>query len=373
MDGNSKVVPEKKNEKLNSRVKQYISLIVCVMIMLVYPIWKEHKIFGIDLPQEKEEEKVETLTPTNDGFIINTTEIGKDIIGYGGITPVEITVSDGKIKSIKALPNKETPEFYGAIKNSDILESLDGKTLEEALNTPIHGISGATYSSKAIIGNMKAGIAYAIDENATAIGNAADSEKLPLKWYITIVIILAGGIVPFFIKDKRYRMLQMILNVLLLGFWGGTFISYSLMTSYATNGITKVVLIPTGLMLIAAFIYPLFNKKDYYCLWMCPYGSAQELLGKCIKFKIRMKPGLIKWLDYFRQALWFVLMWLLWTGLWFDWMGYEPFAAFFFTDASVVTLSIAGAFLILSLFVQRPYCRFVCPTGSLFKYAEGRY
>lgn len=352
---------------------QFVSFIVCVMIMLVYPIWKEHKIFGIDLPTDKNEKKIETITQTDNGFIINTTEIGKDILGYGGPTPVEITVSNGKIQKITPLPNRETPEFYGAVRNSDILESLDGLTLEEALRTPIDGVSGASFSSKAIIGNIKAGIAYAHDENAVAIGKEADSEKLPVKWYITIGIILAGGIIPFFINDKRYRILQLILNVLLLGFWGGTFISYSLMTSYATNGMTKVILIPTGLMLIAAFIFPFFGKKDYYCIWMCPYGSAQELLGKCIKFKIRMKPGLIKWLNYFRQALWFVLMWLLWTGLWFDWMGYEPFAAFFFTDASVVTLSIAGAFLILSLFIQRPYCRFVCPTGSLFKYAETNY
>ena len=354
-------------------IKQYISFIVCVMIILVYPIWNEHKIFGIDLPQEKDENKVETLTKTENGFVINTTEIGKDIIGYGGPTPVEITVANGKIKKINTLPNKETPEYYGAVRNSDLLERLDGMTLEEAINTPLDGVSGATYSSKAIISNIKAGIGYALDQNALNIGKEEDSEKLPLKWYVTLGIILAGGIIPFFVKDKRYRVLQLILNVLLLGFWGGTFISYSLMTSYATNGITKVILIPTGLMLIAAFIFPFFGKRDYYCSWMCPYGSAQELLGKCIKFKFKMKPGLIKWLNYFRQALWFVLMWLLWTGLWFDWMGYEPFAAFFFTDASAVTLGIAGAFLILSLFVQRPYCRFVCPTGSLFKYAEGSY
>lgn len=365
--------PASTNKLHNIKIKQFVSFIICVMIMLVYPIWKEHKLFGIDLPQEKDENKIETLQPIDGGFIINTTEIGKDIIGYAGVTPVEITVVNGKIKKINTLKNNETPEYYGAVRNSDLLEKLDGKTLEEALDTPIDGVSGATYSSKAIIGNIKAGIAYALDKNAEEIGKAADSEKLPLKWYITLVIILAGGIIPLFIKDKRYRTLQLILNVFLLGFWGGTFISYSLMTSYATNGITKVILIPTALMLIAAFIYPFFGKINYYCLWICPYGSAQELLSKCCKIKINMKPNLIKWLNYFRQALWFVLMWLLWTGLWFDWMGYEPFAAFFFTDASVVTLSIAGGFLILSLFIQRPYCRFVCPTGSLFKYSEGSY
>lgn len=339
--------------------------------MLVVPIWKDHKIFGIDLPND-EEVQIETVRDTPDGVIINTAEIGKDIMGYGGNTPVEITIKDGKIIKIVALENRETPEFFGAIRNSDILESLDGMSISEAMNTRIDGVSGATFSSNAIIGNIKRGIEYAAkEENIHAVMSLQEKEKLPLKFYITLIIILAGGIVPLFFRNKRYRVLQLILNVVLLGFWGGTFLSYSLMTSYAANGISKVVLIPTGLMLIIAFIYPLFGKTNYYCLWICPYGSFQELLGRCIKYKLPMKPGLIKWLNYFREFLWFVLMWLLWTGLWFDWMGLEPFAAFFFLDASVVTLGIAGGFLLISFVVSRPYCRFVCPTGSLFKFSEG--
>lgn len=356
------------------RIRQFSCFIVCLLLMLVVPIWRDHKIIGINLPHEGNvENEIETIRKTDNGFIINTTKICKDITGYGGATPVEITVTDGKISKITPLKNQETPEFYGAIRNSDLVESLDGMTLEEASKARIDGVSGATYSSNAIIGNIKGGISYALDNNVNIAEHQAESEKLPLKFYITIVIILAGGIIPFFVKDKRYRTLQMILNVLLLGFWGGTFISYSLMTSYLSNGITKVVMIPTALMLVAAFIYPFFGKKNYYCAWLCPYGSLQELMGKCIKYKFRLSPGILKGLNYFRESLWFILMWLLWTGLWFDWMGYEPFAAFFFVDASIVTLSIAGGFVILSLFIQRPYCRFVCPTGSLFKFAEGSF
>ena len=367
----SKINMQNERNIIRQRIGQLISFLACLLVMLVVPIWRDHKIIGINLPDKSDEEKVETIRPDHGGFIINTTEIGKDITGYGGTTPVEIYVSDDeRIIKIVPLSNQETPEFYGAVRNSDLLESLDGKTLEEAYKTPIDGVSGATFTSKSLISNIKTGIAYALDNNVAIAEHKAENEKLPLKFYITIVIILAGGIIPFFIKDKRYRTLQLILNVLILGFWGGTFISYSLMTSYLSNGITRVVLIPTALMLIAAFIFPFFGRKNYYCAWMCPYGSFQELLGKCVKYKINMKPGLIKVLNSFRVALWFVLMWLLWTGLWFDWMGLEPFAAFFFTDASAVTLGIAGGFLILSFFIQRPYCRFVCPTGSLFKLSE---
>lgn len=353
----------------NSRFAQFVSFSICLLLMLVVPIWKDNKIIGIDL--KKGEDSEQTLRKQPDGtLIINTKELGKDIIGYAGTTPVEIMIKNGVIEKVVPLANQETPEFFGAVRNSDILESFDGKTLQEAAQVKIDGVSGATYSSKAVIENMKAGVAFALDLNINQTEKQADSEKLSLKWYITLIIIIAGGVIPLFIKDKRYRVLQLILNVVLLGFWGGTFISYSLMTSYLANGIPSIVMLPVALMLVAAFIYPFFGKKDYYCQWMCPYGAIQELAGKCVKVKIKMSPRLIKCLNYFREALWFVLMWLLWTGLWFDWMGYEPFAAFFFTDASVVTLSIAGGFLLLSLFIHRPYCRFVCPTGSLFKFAE---
>ena len=356
---------------LKIRVGQYVSFLICVMLMLVVPIWRDHKIFGINLGT-KGEDKVETITSLPDGtVIVNTTDLCKDVMGYGGPTPVEIQIKKGVVEKITPLKNQETPEFFGAVRNSDLFESLDGKTLAEALSTPIDGVSGATYSSNAAIKNIRTGISYALASDDVVVAEEKESEKLPLKFYITLIVIAAGGIVPLFLKDKRYRTLQLILNVLILGFWGGTFISYSIMVSYFTNGVTQVVLIPAALMLIAAFIYPMFGKKDYYCLWICPYGSLQELFGKCVRFKFKMSPKLIKGLTVFREFLWFVLMWLLWTGLWFDWMGYEPFAAFFFTDASAVTLGIAGGFLILSFFTNRPYCRFVCPTGSLFKFSEG--
>ena len=50
----------------------------------------------------------------------------------------------------------------------------------------------------------------------------------------------------------------------------------------------------------------------------------------------------------------------------------EVFSAFIFQTASVFVLALGGVFLLLSFFVARPYCRFVCPTGTLFKIAERR-
>lgn len=341
--------------------------------MLIVPIVHSNKLIGIELGRDAEEEATPTMTVASDGTItVNTTEIGKDIIGYAGPTPVEITIADGKIKKIKPLQNRETPEFYGAVRNSNLFESLDGKTLAEAAETRLDGVSGATYTSSALIQNIRAGVNYALDEGSTAAVAAPAETPLGLKFYFTLVVVACGALLPLWLKSRKYRYLQLALNVGILGFWGGTFVSYSLMVSYLTNGITQVALIPVALMLVTAFIYPMFGKVDYYCTWLCPYGALQELAGKVVKWKLPVSTKVAKGLGVFRNVLWFALMWLLWTGLWFDWMGYEPFAAFFFKDASPVVLGIAGGFILLSLVVQRPYCRFVCPTGSLFKLAEGR-
>ena len=47
----------------------------------------------------------------------------------------------------------------------------------------------------------------------------------------------------------------------------------------------------------------------------------------------------------------------LWTGVWFDWIDYEPFSAFVFQSASWAVIAIALAFVALSTVIMRPYCR----------------
>ena len=72
-----------------------------------------------------------------------------------------------------------------------------------------------------------------------------------------------------------------------------------------------------------------------------------------------------------RRILWGVLTALALTGVWSGWMDYELFTAFLFTAASWVVVVFAAVVLVLSVFVPRPYCRFVCPTGTLLKFSQG--
>ena len=93
-----------------------------------------------------------------DTLKINTTELSYEVRGFNGTTPVEIDVVDGRITGIKALPNRETPRFFERVTQSGLLDKLNGKTLEEAKSIQLDAVSGATYSSNAVIENIRLGL-----------------------------------------------------------------------------------------------------------------------------------------------------------------------------------------------------------------------
>lgn len=93
-----------------------------------------------------------------DTLKVNTTELGADVMGFKGPTPVEISTVKGVITRIEALPNQESPRFFQMVVESGLLEKLVGKTVEEAKATQLDAVSGATYSSEAVIQNIRLGL-----------------------------------------------------------------------------------------------------------------------------------------------------------------------------------------------------------------------
>ena len=90
--------------------------------------------------------------------VVNTTKSGKAVMGFAGTTPVEITVTDGKVEKVVALPNSETPAYFQKVLDSPIFTKLLGKTVQEASAVQLDAVSGATFSSKAVIENIKIGL-----------------------------------------------------------------------------------------------------------------------------------------------------------------------------------------------------------------------
>jgi len=86
---------------------------------------------------------------------ISTVGYCDDIIGFHGNIPMEISMIDGKIASIVILDNEETPRFLQRVIDANLVEKFYGLTPKEAVSLDIDAVSGATYSSTAIIKSVK--------------------------------------------------------------------------------------------------------------------------------------------------------------------------------------------------------------------------
>ena len=343
-----------------------------VAVLATGAMTRDGKLFGHDLREAQGDvtpQHGDTLVAQPDGgIIVNTKPLAKDVSGYGGPVPLRIHVSSGGIVTkIDALPNSETPDFFDSAK--ELFARWQGKTVDQAINEKVDGVSGATFSSRAIIENVRRGLAYAKhDAETTRATNAASG------WTVggvaALIVALLGAIVPLLRHSRRWHYVQLSLNVVVLGLWTGTFVSYALFMRLFAGGVSLAALGSLAaplVMVIVALAYPLAGKPGHYCAHMCPFGSAQELAGKLTRRKPRMSPRLGKALTMFRRVLWVALMALMLTGTWTAWMDYELFTAFLYTSAPIAVTVVAALFLILSVWVPRPYCRFVCPTGTLIK------
>lgn len=278
------------------KLRQILSLITCVLMMLGVAINQNQKILGHELKEQNETQEIPTITNRSNGItVINTTNIAKDIKGYGGPVPLEIYLKDDKISDIVILKNSETPDFLKIIEEKNMLGQWKELKVDDAISKKVDGITGATLTSVAIERGIQKGLKYSKTAN---IESATSSDGiLSVKFIITLLVIFAAILIPSFIKNSKYRLIQLILNILILGFWSGSFISYSLMVNYLSNGVDIISSIIPLLMLVIAFIFPLFGKKSHYCNWVCPLGSLQEVAGKCSKTKFKLNNSSIKYLN----------------------------------------------------------------------------
>ena len=60
----------------------------------------------------------EIMTKENGMYVINTTTLGKEFIGYTDITPLKIYIEKNKVVKIEALKNQETPKYMAKVKTA---------------------------------------------------------------------------------------------------------------------------------------------------------------------------------------------------------------------------------------------------------------
>ena len=158
---------QKRQKRENkSFLTRLLSLVVVVLLIATAAAVRDGKLFGYEWSKPQTSQAAaadgnDTLVVLPDGgFVVNTKPLAKDVMGYGGNVPLKISISkDGVVDSIVAEPNAETPDFFDYAKT--LFDRWKGKTVDEAMAQKVDAVTGATFSSKAIIGNMNRGLAYA--------------------------------------------------------------------------------------------------------------------------------------------------------------------------------------------------------------------
>ena len=101
----------------------------------------------------------DTMTKENGVFVINTTNLAKDVEGYNGSTPLKIYIKKDKVERIEFLKSMETPKYYAKVKAA-LMDKWNGLKVKDAKMQQVDIVTGATYSSEAVIKNVQVGLEY---------------------------------------------------------------------------------------------------------------------------------------------------------------------------------------------------------------------
>ncbi|MCP4680700.1 MAG: FMN-binding protein [Desulfobacterales bacterium] len=362
--------------KSRKRIERIVGLIAVVVIILV---WLISSFFGDReiLPYLKK------AMPKADRFEIGTDGLytaynAKGMIGYINISkadgyggPMTIATAvdmKGDIIGITVIDHKETPSFLKQVVTNHLFESLLGRSVTHTitLGKDVNGISGATYSSRAVISAVSKG-AHSIGREKLNLNVPLDSPP-DIKFAIPEITVLLLFIAGFLGREKKFkytkqiRWISLLTGLGILGFIYNTPLTLSKLTGLLLGFIPCWQLYIYWILLIGGILlYITLDKKNPYCQWFCPFGAAQECLGVIGGAKVRTPVRFQSFLRWTQRGLAFsaVILAILFRnpGL----AGYEIFGALFSLTGSTFQMILLMVILIASLFIKRPWCSYLCP------------
>lgn len=298
------------------------------------------------------------------GIVINSSPYSNEFFGYTGRVPVIIGVNNcQKIEGISLLENSESKESITAIRKKGYLTQWNQSPIDSINSLMIDAVSGATFTSNAIRDGINARISVYLNNTQKKELKTAEILK-----NVSAVALLLFAMLSYFRPKvlKKYRILLLTANVLVFGFWLGYSLSLFLIDCWIVNGIfLKVHLILFGLLSFSILL-PFFFDKAFYCSYVCPMGSCQELCGKIISKKLKIKQNIAVKLKAIPKLTLIAIAFLLLINYGVDLSLIEPFMAFNFQTAKIYTLVFALIVIVASIFIRKPWCNYFCPTGQLF-------
>lgn len=181
----------------------------------------------------------------------------------------------------------------------------------------------------------------------------------------------------------RIRLATLATVIVVIGFWGQA--QLSIVTPLAVwaaigNGQDLAFLLydPLSLVLwIATLISLVIWGRGFFCGWLCPYGAMQEVfhrIGRWLAIpEFRVPAHLDRPLKVVKYVVLAALMFaaIVSATATSTLVEVEPFktAITLGFRREVAFVVYAVAWLVLSLFVFKPFCRYVCPLGAMLAVA----
>jgi polyferredoxin len=186
--------------------------------------------------------------------------------------------------------------------------------------------------------------------------------------YVDVAILaIALSLATYLGIRRRSRRGLFILTIASLA-WFGFIRNGCICPIGAIQNITLAIFDPTYAVpwAVAAFfalplLFALFFGRTF-CAAVCPLGAVQELVA--------LRPIQVPaWIDQSLGVFSYVYLGLgvlfASTGTAFVICRYDPFVGFFRMSAGINMLIFGACFLVVGVFIGRPYCRYLCPYGAL--------
>ncbi len=306
----------------------------------------------------------------NNNNVVSVLYIGNGQ-GYNGDIVVLTQIDSTKrIQSVISLIQHETPSYFNKLEKSRFFLKFSGVdivTFVHKANFDV--ISGATISSKAV--NEAVIYGYVQSENIQI--NQSNLPKFGFVEFLILVLFIGGYIYPK-IRSKKLRTYTkwflLLMSFLILGFIYNQHITLSRISAMI-NGFFPSIFneLYFYLLIIGGLLFVLIANKNIYCNSVCPFGTAQDLLALTGNAKsIRPKfHNYLKWIQSL-VALGVLLVSLAYNNPTIA--QYEVFGAFFQLTANYLLFGLLIFVIILSLFIKKPWCNYMCPIDSVFGFVK---
>lgn len=101
----------------------------------------------------------DVMTKQDGMYVIDTTTLGKNVEGYQAPTPLKVYIKNDKVEKIEFLKSQETPKYYIKVKKA-LVDKWNGLTVKNAKKQQVDVVTGATFSSEAVIENVHLALDY---------------------------------------------------------------------------------------------------------------------------------------------------------------------------------------------------------------------